>query len=298
MDARKPDFICIGAQKAGTTWLHANLIQHPGIWLPPVKELHVLDHAPPMLFKRLFSKVGYHRRAREHLRQTLLSGRKDPRERSLAWHLALGRRDHVWYEQLFAYAGDRVSGEICPGYARIEETAIAGIAARYPKLKIIYLLRDPVDRAWSSVAMHFRKRGGSLVTEQQRRDILEQLRRPKSLAHCTYRRNIEAWSRHFPAEQLYFGFFDRIREEPEAYLGEILTFLGVEGGFSPRNAAEPVNQGKGEELEAVLEQDIATLLLPEAEYLQQRFANSYTEKWLTHARRLAAQTPGRSAIGA
>ena len=42
--ARKgPDFLVIGAQRAGTTWLHRVLRQHPSLWLPPVKELHYFD---------------------------------------------------------------------------------------------------------------------------------------------------------------------------------------------------------------------------------------------------------------
>ena len=38
-----PGFLCIGAQKAGTTWLLAQLKSHPGIWMPPVKELQYFD---------------------------------------------------------------------------------------------------------------------------------------------------------------------------------------------------------------------------------------------------------------
>ena len=38
-----PDFIGIGAQKAGTTWLHRNLQAHPGIWMPKEKEIHCFD---------------------------------------------------------------------------------------------------------------------------------------------------------------------------------------------------------------------------------------------------------------
>ena len=38
-----PDFLVIGAQRAGTTWLHRVLRQHPSLWLPPVKELHYFD---------------------------------------------------------------------------------------------------------------------------------------------------------------------------------------------------------------------------------------------------------------
>lgn len=294
MSTAQPDFLCIGAQKAGTTWLHENLSQHPGIWLPPVKELHVLDHAPPTLLKRLLSKSSHHRLAREHFRHVLASGEHDPAVRSLAWHIAYGRRDYAWYDRLFTFAGDLVAGEICPGYARIEESVVARIAARYPRLKIVYLLRDPVDRAWSSVAMHFRKSGDATVTRLDKQDILARLRKPKTFAHCTYRRNIEAWSQHFPENQVYFGFFDRMSENPQGYFSEIVNFLGLPDGFSPRNAARPVNAGKGEQIATDIECDIAELLLPEAEYLHQRFDNAYTARWLAHARQLVRGSAERS----
>lgn len=44
-----PDFICIGMQKAGTTWLAANLSKHPAVWVPPIKEIHYFDevHVDP-----------------------------------------------------------------------------------------------------------------------------------------------------------------------------------------------------------------------------------------------------------
>jgi hypothetical protein len=38
-----PDFLCVGAQKAGTSWLYRELEPHPDFWMPPVKELHYLD---------------------------------------------------------------------------------------------------------------------------------------------------------------------------------------------------------------------------------------------------------------
>jgi hypothetical protein len=288
MHPRGPDFLCIGAQKAGTTWLHENLIQHPGVFLPPVKELHFLDHGSPSLSKRLFGKASHHRLAREHLRDVLLRRSPVDNNLALAWRIALGHRDWDWYERLFACAGTRIAGEICPGYARLDEARIAGIAARYPRLKVIYLLRDPVDRAWSSVAMHFRKSGNGLVTREESHEILAQLRKPKSFGHCTYQRNIEAWSLHFPSDRMYFGFFDRIRNEPEAYLREILGFLGIAGSFRPRDASEPVNKGKGERIEPALEREIAGLLLPEAEFLNRKFANPHTARWLDHAMRAAA----------
>ncbi len=44
---RVPDFIGIGAQKAGTWWLRANLARHPGVWMPPLAELHYFDRQLP-----------------------------------------------------------------------------------------------------------------------------------------------------------------------------------------------------------------------------------------------------------
>jgi hypothetical protein len=49
-----PDFICIGMQKAGTTWLAANLGRHPSAWIPSIKEIHYFDetHTHPGWHKR------------------------------------------------------------------------------------------------------------------------------------------------------------------------------------------------------------------------------------------------------
>ena len=44
-----PDFLGIGAQKAGTTWLHANLAKHPGVMMPKRKELHYFNREPRIL---------------------------------------------------------------------------------------------------------------------------------------------------------------------------------------------------------------------------------------------------------
>ena len=49
MIGQLPDFLGIGAQKAGTTWLHANLAKHPEIFLPKRKELHYFNRKPRIL---------------------------------------------------------------------------------------------------------------------------------------------------------------------------------------------------------------------------------------------------------
>jgi hypothetical protein len=43
MSRRSPDFLIVGAQRAGTSWTNRHLRRHPQIWTPPIKELHYFD---------------------------------------------------------------------------------------------------------------------------------------------------------------------------------------------------------------------------------------------------------------
>src|SRR4029079_17348643 len=86
---RGPDFLVIGAQRAGTTWLHRVLRQHPALWLPPVKELHYFDK-----LNRTRTWLDAKERSRVIYRNL---------ERIDRWHLSylLGARSDTWYAHLF-----------------------------------------------------------------------------------------------------------------------------------------------------------------------------------------------------
>src|SRR4051812_22158754 len=170
-----PSFLCIGAQKAGTTWLHDNLSRQPRIWLPPVKEIHFLDHSQPSVLGLLFDPRTHHKLARGYFRTALASsiGRGRPSsDLGYAAKLAFGRRDWNWYESLFPADPSLVTGEVCPGYARLSQDVIETIVARNGKIRIIYLLRDPIDRAWSALAMHFRKNGAPGISPRSMEEVI------------------------------------------------------------------------------------------------------------------------------
>lgn len=70
-----PDFIGIGAPKAGTTWLYYQLKDHPDLWLPPVKELHYFNWPRfPRLGKALVKKTLHGRHVRTALARGLQKG--------------------------------------------------------------------------------------------------------------------------------------------------------------------------------------------------------------------------------
>jgi len=84
----KPDFLCIGAQKSGTTWLYHNLGLHPQIWLPIVKELHHFNRPSSTLYKRILGTMSCDRIARSKILEQFYSLRFLRAPRDLHW---LGR---------------------------------------------------------------------------------------------------------------------------------------------------------------------------------------------------------------
>jgi hypothetical protein len=297
-----PDFLCIGAQKAGTTWLYDNLRQQPGIWLPPIKELHFLDHPSPPIAKRLFAKRRYHALARANARSAAadwIRGSGDFESLKIAWRLAFAERSLDSYTSVFPARPDLVRGEICPGYAHLPPEVIRSLAERNPRLKVIYLLRDPIDRAWSSVAMHFRKQGRQTIIketigEPERAQLLNRIDSPAFLSHCKYDENISNWLRYLPQDQVYFGFFERIETDPLQCLADILVFLGITQKPAALAPEERVNAGKGEAVDAVVQRELGFRLYEEAMRADARFGNAYTAQWVAHAQAL---TTGEATAG-
>ena len=135
------NFLGIGAQRAGTSWLWENLKQHPGIWMPPRKELHYFDRSPKYssstllasdpLMNRLFGRAGHNKRFRRSFKRELLISirRRDWERRRWNVHYYLGAHDNDWYRSLFKYGGDKVKGEITPAYSKLEQEDVEHICS-------------------------------------------------------------------------------------------------------------------------------------------------------------------------
>lgn len=288
-----PDFLCIGAQKAGTTWLQENLARHPEIWLPPPKELHYFDHPHPGLPARLFNRKKNHlRKARSYLAQKFVEKLREPGreteypELAWAWRYCMGRRSDDWYAGLFPEIEGKIRGEVCPGYARVEADRVAEIARLMPRAKIIYLLRNPVERAWSSLSMHFRKGGDQLIDVVSAEEVLRRFESPKTRKHARYAANLESWQRSFPKDQLRVGFFEDLQSDPRAFLRSMLEFLGVrsDDAVLPEDVASRRNPGRAEVMPEPVARALARVVLPEAEAMHAQFQNEHTRAWLEQTR--------------
>ena len=280
-----PDFLCIGAQKAGTTWLHTNLDAHPGVWMPPIKEIHYFDHEPIGLAARLVGRSRQAAKARALLRRRIAQALRGGASREeIAWaarYCLLRRSDH-WYESLFRVRSGLVTGEICPGYANLDEEGVARVYRQLPNARVLYLIRNPVERAWSALAMHFRKGRRKGISRVSLEEVEERLLRPKNSRHGEYTRNLAAWESCYPRENVLVVFFDDLRSEPRATFRRILDAIGVEsdGSEIPPEVDRGRNTGRGEAIPPGFECVLARAVIDETRRLDARFGNEHTKRWL------------------
>jgi len=208
-----PDFLCIGAHKAGTTWLYQQLHSHPDFWMPPVKELHYFDQQSRV-------QRASHPRCRDERDRRFLENLQ-----SLSAEPATNLAD---YAQLFEPKGTLVSGDISPNYSTLRTEVIRQIVGYFPKLKVIFLARDPVERAWSHLSMevHYRQIEPFDVTNIN--EVNRNLSRRGMLLRSYPSVIVARWKRYVPPEQFRVYFFDDLQINPVELRHSILRFLGAD----------------------------------------------------------------------
>jgi hypothetical protein len=298
-----PSFLGIGAQKAGTTWLHAMLSAHDELWLPHRKELHYFDqkfptktttagrkHSPGrgLLARRFLGRLR-RLRARQIFQRINLSDWKH-----LRWDCRyyFGGWDDDWYESLFADAKGRMAGEITPAYSCLHSRAIASIHSLLPGAKLILLLRDPIDRAWSHAKMDLGFNAFGSQDFDTQAEFKSHFDGDASRQRGDYVGMIQRWTEYYPANQLFVGFYDEIQEVPGQLLQRIHRFLGVEASERsvPPTARRPINVGRHEPMPPHLQLHLARIYGPELKQLADRFGG-YPIRWLERCNSILNSKP-------
>ena len=208
-----PDFLCIGAHKAGTTWLYQQLDSHPDFWMPPVKELHYFDQ---------LSRVqrAAHPRCRDERDRRFLD-----RLKSLSAEAGIDLEN---YGRLFEPKASLVSGDISPNYSTLNNKVVQQVVGYFRNLKVIFLARDPVERVWSHLSMevHYRQIEPFDVTniDEVNRNLLRRGMLLRSYPSAVVAR----WKRYVDPEQFRVYFFDDLQNKPAELRRSILRFLGAD----------------------------------------------------------------------
>lgn len=205
---RKPDFFLVGAAKAGTTSLFRYLIQHPSIFIPAIKEPHYFSEYP-----------------QPHA----------PVFNSLEEYLALYR----------GCDEDVLAGDASTSYLYSRQSA-RRIFDLQPQARIIMVLRNPIERAYSFYWHNRREFAESLTFEEAL------LAEPARIAEETpfrfhyvnsgrYFEQVRSYLETFGGEQVKVCLFEDLDADSGAVCREIFEFLGVSD--YPINTSKRFNPG-------------------------------------------------------
>ena len=202
-----PNFIIIGAAKAGTTALYWYLAEHPQIFMSPLKETNYFAYGLDGKGRPLYGNPAVHRYPVKSLSE---------------------------YEELFAEAGNAAAvGEASPIYLECPEAA-GRIRESLPRARIVCCLRNPVDRAYSDYQMYLR-------SVDRRLDPARDLSASAAWVHpdshwmeiSRYHGQLLRYYDAFPREQIHVFLFDDLRKNPLGVVQDLYRFLGVDHAFAP-----------------------------------------------------------------
>lgn len=220
-----------GAMKAGTTWIFDVLHRHPEIHFCREKEIHYLyaRHVNP----GLLSDKNRMRRAKDYLYFDPEVSSKPVLQKRVEWvaNWLKGPVDDDWFNSLFLQKGAATwVADFSNMNALVPEEGWAALHARTEKLRVMYTLREPLDRLWSHLRFHLKMHGKTSILGEWTLDDMEHHIRhePHYLPHSDYLAAITRMQNALPPECLHINFFDRIPREPRAFIVDIEQFLGVE----------------------------------------------------------------------
>jgi hypothetical protein len=190
---RMPDVIMIGAAKSATTLLTRWIAQHPSIGLCGKREPNFFSH--PESFERGLD----------------------------------------WYSDLFRQVRpDQLAMDSSTGYTQWPQFPLAAtrIAHYAPQAKLIYLMRHPVERAYSHYVHRWSKERhvGEPFTMTFDQYVAED---PMCLDGSDYQTQLQQYLKHFPAQNLLGLFTFQVQSDPVGVLQRVCRFLGLDDDPAP-----------------------------------------------------------------
>jgi hypothetical protein len=216
-----PTFLIIGAGKSGTTAVYHFLDEHPDVFMSPVKETNFFElEGQPINKNTTDDPENLH-----HYPQSI----------------------NTWsnYKKLFENAKNfKAVGEASPMYLYGKRSP-EHIKNKLPDVKLIAILREPVDRLYSRW-MHLLRDGAESIGEFE--NCLDRSsiwwKRNDLVTEGFYGTNLNRYTDLFPDSQLKVFLYDDLKQDPEKFMKEVFQFIEVDDTFKPSLEREYNVSGK------------------------------------------------------
>jgi hypothetical protein len=198
----KPNFFIIGAARSGTTSIYAYLDQHPEIFFSPVKEINFFSN--PEIWKKGFK----------------------------------------WYERHFKKAnGVKAVGEASTSYtvSPFLKEAPQRIFDYSPDAKLIYIVRDPINRLIS----HYMHRANRGFEKRSFSAVIKNLENEPAAWQGKYNYQLTEFLKLFNRENILILTFDDFHQSPQKMVRNVFNFLDVDSGFPVENIEKVFNASLG-----------------------------------------------------
>lgn len=243
-------FLSVGAMKAGTTWLYEHLKNHDDIHFSPEKEIHYFANK-----SGIESQLTHKNRAlklKKKLEEYHLGNVKFIANiaHDIEWYAKYAKEKDIsnnWYISLFdgkpesAYAAD-----FSNLYCQMDQNGWNLVRESTSSVKVIYILRDPLQRVWSHFKFHQKWLGHEdIVKNMSFQEYKEVLSQPWFWSNAEYVKNIKNLKENLNKDELKVMFFEDIHANPQNALNEITTFLDIKRRTIPiQKASSKINSTK------------------------------------------------------
>ena len=206
-----PNFLIIGAAKSGTTALYHYLKQHPDVFLTSIKETNFFSlDGINIDFKGPGDSEGVHRNSITNITE--------------------------YSHQFSKYKNEKAIGEVCPSYLYFDN-APKNIKKYIPDAKIIAILRDPVDRAFSAWLHLTRDKREYCSFDKALNNELTRIKENwAEIWHYKeqgmYYKQLSRYYDVFPKDNIKVFFYNDFKNNPKKIYSEICDFIGVNNSFN------------------------------------------------------------------
>lgn len=263
----------VGAQRSGSTWLHSQLNKNASINMGFCKEYHVFDtlFAPQLAPKPsgFFRKIGQARArsVRKELRR--LSFIRNPQTYFRFFDRLYRRHDIT-----------EAVGDMTPSYSMLDARAFRfirdGLTGRGFRVKVIFVMRDPVERIWSMVHQASKIRRLERAGREPLPVSIESFTNPYAALRTTYDRTMKELEKVFPPEDIFYGFYENFfTAESYSGLGRFLGLKLAEPDFGTvRNAGLSKRP-----LDPAIAREAVEFYAPTYAFVLERFGPRVTSLW-------------------